>query len=89
MQYYTNAKLVLTYLETCKQGKPWLNAITEKAKKGFSFTEGKVMPCLDNSMRLRSFSTSCFQFWTDIETQLGVTDNQQEAYQIWTIYQLE
>jgi len=45
-------------------------------------TEPDVVPYLDNSMRLTSFPTSCFQFWTDIETQPGVTDNEQEAHQI-------
>jgi len=45
-------------------------------------TESNAMPYLPNSIRLTGFSTSCFQFWTDIETQPGVTDNEQEAHKI-------
>jgi len=51
-------------------------------------TEANAMPYLLNSIRLTGFSTSCFQFWTDIETQPGVTDNEQEAHEIGTICQL-
>jgi len=45
-------------------------------------TEAKVTAYLHNSVRLTGFSTSCLQFWTDFETQPGVTDNEQEAHQI-------
>ena len=54
----------------------------KKTNKGLSMTESNAMPYLPNSIRLTGFSTSCFQFWTDIETQPGVTDNEQEARQI-------